>query len=101
MIGSVSSSSWKTTAESLTVLACTVLASFGHRSCIIGTAQNMLDAGVLFNYLILCRMVPGLSPQQPYSNALLGNIEGHKQCHRPQDHKGDQSACWPHWVQLL
>jgi len=100
VIGSVSHSCWKTTAESLTVLACTVVASFCHRSCIMGTAQNMLDAVVLFNYLIVCGMVPGLSPQQSYSNALPSNIEGHKQCHRPQHHEGDQSACGSHWVQL-
>ncbi len=51
-------------------------------------------------YLIFCGLVPRLSSQKSYGNALPGNIEGHKQCHRPQHHKGDQSACWPHRVQL-
>ena len=93
MIGSVSQSCWKTTAESLRRFSL-------DRSCSMGTAQNMLDTGVLFNYLVFCGMVPGLSPQHSYGHALPSNIEGHKQCHRPQHHKGDQSACWPHRVQL-
>lgn len=60
----------------------------------------MLDAAMLFNYLVFCGMVPGLLPQHAYGHALLSDVEGHQQCHRAQHHKGDQSACWPHRVQL-
>ncbi len=67
VIGGVSFSCWKTIAEPLI--------RFGQ---VMQPGDSSKHARSRLKYLVFCGMVPGLSPQKSYGNALPSNVDGHK-----------------------